>query len=259
MNESSAIAAPVMTFYSRSFYKDVAMNRKGLGFLYLFLLFWLCWTLICVRNYTIVDGVFRSKEGVALINQIPGMSWTNGKLSIDKDSPYSISQEGQPFIVFDTSGKMKSLSDAAPAHFLLTQDGCIFEDKAEGEEKSLHWKQFMTADYNVGSGMIKDFLSKLPFWLAVGQWFLGIFFWVGHMLAALILGAIGLIMDRKNLGYATAVRLSSFAMTPCIILSTIRDLIPVHIPFWTRNCASTTILVLFLYFAYSSVNQEANE
>jgi hypothetical protein len=255
MKEFSPVAAPVMTFYSRPFYKDLALNGKGMGFIYLFLLLLICQTAVCIRTYYTVDTGCRDPECAAFVEQIPNMSWTDAKLSIDKPCPYTITGKGSPLIVFDTSGKMKSLSDAGPAQMLITADGFIAK-KAEGTEESVPWKQFITKDIKFGPGMIKEFLSKMPLYITVFLWCLGIFVWIGHMFVAFMLGLAGLIMDRSKLGYGTAVRLSSFAMTPVIIISTLLQLTQVNAGMiWPL--LSILVSIGFLYLAYSGVNQEA--
>jgi hypothetical protein len=253
MKEFSAYMAPVMTFYSRPFYKDLALNGKGLGFLYLFLLLLICWTPVCTKLYYSMESGCHNQEAVAFINQIPEMTWTGSKLSIDKSCPYFVSVDGKPLIAYDTTGKMKALSDANPAQILLTEENFVAR-KEQGTEETVPYKQFVT-DFKVGPTAIKDFLSKLPLWLSVAAWCCGVFVWVGHLIVALLLGAIGLLMDKRKLGYGTAVRLAAFAMTPAIILSTVIALTKLTIPGW--NLLSLVVSAGFLYLAYSSVNQEA--
>ena len=148
MNETSVFAAPLLAFFSRPFYKHIALKGKGLGFGYLFLLVLVSWSLNAAHIAFAVDTFCKSDGCTTFINQIPQMNWKDSKLSIDKPTPYAITMTGQaisprnpPLAYFDTSGKMKTLADADPAPMLLTADG-FFARKDTGEQHS-NWKELL--------------------------------------------------------------------------------------------------------------------
>lgn len=261
MKEHTAAQAPVMAFYSRPFYRDLAFNGKGVGFLYLFLLLLVCWSCLCARNFWEIQTGVHSKETTALVDQLPNMHYSQEKMSIDKPTPYAITIKNTPQVYFDMTGKMKSLSDAAPADILITDTFMIVrKDPKGGTEETIPWKAvadaFKVSEFKFGPGMVKEFLYKLPLFFGVVSWVLGIFVWIGHMIVALFLGVFGLIMDRKKLGYLTAVRMGSFAMTPSVILSTLKDLVPLHIDGWIWSLIALVMSIGFLYLGYSAVNED---
>lgn len=242
-----------MTFFSGPFYRDLARNGKGLGFVYMLLLLFVCWAIISVRIFFLLQGSISGKESEFYVDQLPTMTLAGGKLSIDKASPCFIKdKDGKVIAAFDTSGKTTTLDAAGGAKILVTEDSFITE-KESGAQETVPLKSFQT-DFKFGPTDIKGFIDKIPLYLSVFVWLWGFFVWLGHLISALLYGVVGLIMDKSKLGYATAVRVGSFAMTPVILISTIKDIAVLNVPFWPLICMVITLA--YMYFAYTAINQE---
>ncbi len=257
MNETSVFAAPVLAFFSRPFYKHIALKGKGLGFGYLFLLVLASWTLNSAHIYLAADAFCKSDGCTTFINQIPQMTWKDSKLSIDKPMPYAITLTGQPISTrnpplayFDTTGKMKTLADADPAPMLLTEDG--FSARKDTGDQHANWKE-LVQNAKFGPDDARTILKNVPGAVAGLMWALGIFVFLTHLIQACIYGAFGMLMDRNKLGYGTAVRLAAFAMTPAIVLSTIKDLTFLPINYIIVSLVSMVLTMGYLYFAFTSV------
>lgn len=251
MKEFSPLQAPFFTFFSKPFYRDLLLNGKGIGFVYLFLLLLFCWTLQTIKVFTLVQTGVNDKIVAEFVNQVPAMNVQNGKLSIDKPSPYLLGKDpdtGKPLIVFDTTGKITDLSQTDGAPILLTQDSFMVKEK-DGSQKSVPWSQMKT-DFSVSSTSINEILGKLPLWVAAGAWAVGIFVWVAHILQALLFGAFAMLMDSRKLGYQSMVRLASFAMTPSIVLSLIQFLVGKDVPAF--GLISLAITMGYIYFGNQS-------
>lgn len=256
MKDFSPFQAPVMTFFSAPFYKDLLRNGRGLGFAYLFLLLTLCWTMETVKVFVTLQSAMANKEVTELVNQVPAITLKNDKMSIDKPSPYVIKDisTGTPIILFDMSGKTMDLAHANGAKILVTQDFAIME-KSSGMEETLPWSKFK-ADFNFEKSMLNDILAKVPSVCTGIFWICGFVVWIGHLLLALMYGVAGLIMDSKKLGYAAMVRLAAFAMTPSILISTLLFLTGLDSKISFFGMVSVLITLGFMYFGNQSLKDE---
>ncbi|HEY9713100.1 MAG TPA: DUF1189 family protein, partial [Chroococcales cyanobacterium] len=107
MKKYPAWQAPVLCWFAADFYKDVAVNWRGVAFGYLFLLALVCWSLMGARWYAFFSSAFSAARPV--IEQFPTMKFKDGELSIDKPSPTKIktADGSQVVVVFDTSDGAK--------------------------------------------------------------------------------------------------------------------------------------------------------
>ena len=254
MKEFAAYQAPVFSFFSKPFYSDLLKNGKGMGFIYLFLLLALTWTMLTVKIYFGMSSAFQTAEFNSVISQVPAMTWKGGKLSIDQPSPFLLKDEkGNPIAYFDMTGETKSLDKAQGAKLLIT-DEFMLAEKSGGVEESIPWSKFVT-DFAFNREDLKSGLAKLVPIISGIVWGVGIFVWTGHIIMALLYGLAGLIMDKQKLGYVSMVRLGAFAMTPSIILSTLQGLIGFTIPAY--GIISIVMTIGFMYFGYMSLSSES--
>lgn len=246
----SIFKAPYYSFFSREFFRKTAFEGKGSGILYLFLIVMLSTVVstasACIRFCKVVE----SAEFEGFVRQFPDMAVRNGRLSINKPSPYRINLDGgedekkNRAIVFDTTGKTRTTEDAG---ILVTAEGIL----VEGQKEALPWSR-LSNDFDFKSSDIKNILKSC----AIAFFIIGVIlvpvFWSGHVLQALIYAALGLLMDQKACGYRTAVRLSSVCLTPAIVLSTLFDVVGWKPPLW--GLLTVPVCLGYLFFAYQSVN-----
>lgn len=256
MKDFSPFQGPIFTFFSAPFYKDLLLHGKGMGFAYLFLLLSLIWAMETVKVYTVMQGFAANKDVVKFLEQIPGMSLKDNKFSIDRPSPWALKEpsSGQTIVYFDTSGKTQDLDHADGAKILVTQDYMLMEEKTGGGTKTLPWSD-LKSDFSLESKDVKGVMSTTVTPMVTGVfWFLGIFAWMGHLMLALIYGALALIMDAKKLGYVPMVRLASFAMTPAMIISLLQFMIGFDIPYY--GFLTIPLSLGFIYFGNQSLKDE---
>lgn len=258
MKQFSVLQAPVMAFFSKDFYKDVAKRWKGSGFGALFLLLLILWTATCIKGYFVISQGLENKSVNQLIDQLPTMDLNSGKLSIDKPCPYTVSipaQEGTqsiPLITFDTTGTIKSVDEANGSKALITADEFIV--KKDDEVQTLPWSS-IGSNFHASPKDIKEILKTFGLVFLGVFWLCGLFIFIGHMILALIYGLIGMVMDRNKLGYGTCLRMATLSMTPVMILSTALSISGLQIPFWPW--LTIPICLGYLYFALSCVDNEA--
>jgi len=251
--------APVMAFFSPSFYRDVDLNWKGTGFAYLFLLLAICWVPTFIQFHLSVADYVENKAP-AFTSQIPPIRIIKGEASVDVAQPHKIIDPDSKTVLalIDTTGKTVSL-EGTEAQALLTRTDVIFK-KSDVETRSFSFKNVenFTLDQQRVSG-----------WLTVFRRYVAVVFFpfavIGSLayriVQLLIYAAIGLLFAKwckTNRPYLTLVRLSVMAVTPVIIVSTVIETAGLKIPWPGLLYFMAAMVYLFLGIKAVS-HQEAAE
>ena len=105
MRPYSMVQAPVLAFYSRGFYREVAGHWRGMSFAYLLLLLAVCWL---PSGFQIQSGWTRfvDVQGSRFVDQVPPISITQGAVSVDAKQPYYITDVDSKKVlaIIDTTG-----------------------------------------------------------------------------------------------------------------------------------------------------------
>lgn len=248
--------APVLAFFSRSFYHDVSHNWKGTGFAYLLLLLTICWVPAFVSYQQDVSGYVKN-EAPALIAQIPKIKIIKGQASADVAQPYIISdpETGNPLVILDTTGNTASL-DGTEAFALITKTEVMYrKSKVESRVYSLAQIEEFTVDKQKVGGWVELFRSYsavifFPF-VVIGAF-------VFRIVQALIYAAIGLLFARwvnTTASYESLIRLSVMAVTPAIIVNTVVAAAHIQIPFVGLVYFLSAMAYLFLGVKAASVKE----
>jgi hypothetical protein len=251
MKRYSIFHAFVLSFFSRDLYKDVAHHWRGVGFLYLLLLLTICWVPTCIKVGADFSK-FANDEAPGVLEQVPNITIANGEVSISEPMPYTIKnpKTDETLAIIDTTGQTTVESSNVPV--LLTKTSLMIRRTNRSESRL----------YNL-SGVQQFSLTKewLYSWLGLAKTFLPIIVfpfmllgsYVYRILQALLYAAIGLIFVsvlKAGLTYSALLRLSVIAVTPVLILDTIRSLTGPTIPFWWLICF--LIAMGYLYFGVKS-------
>ena len=247
----------VLSFFSKSLYRDVGKHWRGTGLLYLLVVLALVWIPTIIKGHLEmskwVDG--DSKE---ITKQIPAITITKGRVSTDVTTPYFIKdpKTGSDIAVIDTTGEHETLENT-DAKLLLTKSKVIVS-KNEME----------TQTYDL-SGIQSFYLDrpKVENWLtAVRRWFVPvlyplavIFSFIFRAIQILIYALVGLLFARilhANLDFKTLMRLAAIAITPVLVLDLILEFVPRHIPRW--SLIGIVIALGYLFFAVK-VNAEPED
>jgi len=221
-----------MSFFSRSLYQDVAENWKGICIPYLLSLLALC-TIPGVMKLNSDLSAYLAQTAPAIVRQVPVITVTKGKLSIDKPEPYIIKDEktGAPVIIIDTTGRTNSL-EGSPAVMLIKQTEILVrKDGAEAKRFELDGIEKLVVDrrvlYEWMDAMEESFVFVLyPF--AV------LFSFIYHFLEVLLFAGIGLLVARRlkiPLAYKTLVRLAAISVSPSIILGALLAAADLMVPY----------------------------
>ena len=231
MKRYTIFQAPIMAFFSSSFYRDVGLNWKGIGFAYLLLLLAVCCIIISIPiHFSFVDLV--DNKAPLITPQIPPIKIINGEASVDVVQPYEIinSESGKVFGLIDTTGKVVSM-EGTEARILLTKSNVIYK-KNDGTTTGFDFKMVknFTLDQQKVSNWLKAFRN---YGAACVFLFIVIVNFVLRIVQVLIYAAIGLFFAKwckTSQPYRTLLRLSVMAITPIIIVTTIFEIANITIP-----------------------------
>lgn len=255
---------PVLSFFSKEFYRDVGLRWKGVNFLYLFLVTAICLLPTTIKMY-ITFANFVNNEAPAVVEQVPEITINDGKVSINEPQPYYIKdpENGDILVIVDTTGQITSL-EGTDALCLLT-DNKLVTRKSEFENRTYDLSNVRT--FAVDSERITGWLQIARKFLVVVVYPLALLSsYLFRIVQALIYAAIGLLFAswcKVTLTYATLLRLAVVAMTPCLLAKTIFGIADIRLPCFT-SLIFLVITLAYLFFAVKAnseiipISEEAN-
>lgn len=222
---------PVLAFYSRTLYRDVALRWKGVAFGYLLFLLAICWIPGIVRIHHAL-GFFVDEEAPLIIEQVPEINIIDGQVLVDQPQPYIIRdpETDIALLVIDTTGTITSL-EQTDARGLVTSRHAIFQ-KSAFETRSF---SFESVDrYTLDQQKIYHWLDIAKTWAAPVLYplcTLGSFAY--RMVQVLVYAILGLLLAslcKGKLPFDALLRLSVIAITPAIIIGTLLDAAAITLP-----------------------------
>jgi hypothetical protein len=239
-----------LSFFSKSFYRQIARKWKGFGFSYLLFILCLLWIPEIMRIQSDVADYLK-EEGPKYVNQIPEITIAGGKVSIKEPVPYFINvpEKDIPFAIIDTSGQIASLEKTG-AVILLTDSQLIVKD---GSSKSRVFSLEGT-DVIIDQKMIREwmnsFIRLFPFVLFPLVLLFSLLFHIVQVLMAAWVGSFIAKKFETELSYKTLVRLASVAFTPAIMLQAFHALLDIQFPY--RGPIAFLITIGYLYYGVGS-------
>lgn len=246
-----------MSFFSKSLYRDVARNWRGLCFTYLFSLLALYSIPVAMKVQTEFSD-FLTEEAPKYIKQVPAITISKGKVSIDNPEPYFIRDEktGAAWAIIDTTGKTNSLGNTKTVLLLTKASLIVKRNETETKTFDLSGIDSLFIDRSA----IYNFLDSLEDWIAVLVYpFVVIFSFLSRAVEIFIFALIGLLFARTrkaSLDYRTLVRLASVSLTPVLVCEGIFSLADVRLVYWPLM--SLIISLGYLFFAVK-VNSDSTE
>lgn len=288
----SFFQAPFLAFFSGDLYRDVAENWKGSGVLYIFLLSSAAWVISCIATIAVPMLQASSNQDVrAVLQQLPKIQITGGKLTIDKPAGYEVKETatGSTIIRFATDRKTDEPRDGDPP-FVLTETALIYQlpgsyrtasDDDPPEPKVVKFAEVQnllgpefTMDGASAQSMIAMSCTVVPVLILFIAW---PFIFLGHLFQLLVFGGIGMLVAnamQKDLTFEKSMRLAAIAISPAVIVTVILNLLlmiatlnpetPMYAPvravlsFWGITSVGLTAAYLILIMrALSNSNSEA--
>ncbi len=221
MKQFALWQAPFYSFWSKSFYVDVAKNWRGVAYSYLFLLICFTWVFMAIKKQ--MDLSYYVEHSInPIVQQMPVVTIDKGILSIDCPSPCTLKDSlGLPAVTFDTREKPMGI-DEMPGNFLITKDSVYAKGQPSDQKIDLStMKDHTVIDKKVAKQFLADFCKSvglIVFMIAVPLCF------IFCILQSLLYALMGILITRLNkveLSYPALIRLSVMAMTPVLFIDSI--------------------------------------
>lgn len=279
MTISSFFSAAFHSFYSRSFYQEVARKWLGLGMRYLLLLLVIGWipfiAVLMAKVEQIDTSFYESTEPTAvqdssstvngilhtIITQMPVLTFEKGEVHLQEIQPYIIADPATniPLMVIDTTGKINSLQ-GTKALILLTKRDLYARSNNLGE---IHY----TIEELTGADKIILDKAKARKWVesakTLTKWLLPLIFFpitviisfiysmIGSFCYAMIGMGIAKIL-RAKLTFTDLFRLAVVARTPVIFFEILSLISPPVLLMPYINFIFFALSLGYLFFAVSS-------
>jgi hypothetical protein len=263
MSKYTLFQIPPLSFYSTDLYRDMALNKEGIGFGYLFLLLAVCWLVLVFSIGNKVSSYF-DDYSPGFLAQFPEITIFDGQASIRESQPYYMDdpETGMPFAVIDTTGSIKSL-DETEAVMLLTRNDLIVE-KSEMETRSFNLSEMedMVIDRELLTTWIEATKSYLPVVMYPFALAGSYFYRIVQVLVYALIGLLFASICKTELEYSQLLRLSVVAVTPSIIINTLFWVTGINLPMAGLMFFVLTMVYLFLGIkatAEADPDQEAVE
>ncbi len=255
MKQYSILHPLYMSFFSKSLYRDVAANWRGLCLTYLLIVLTL--TLIpdmVSLHERVVD--FLADQVPQVVNQVPTITISEGTASVNVPVPYIIDAPWSklPFAVIDTSAGAVPPADLK-ATIMLTRTKLT----VKGDTSEVHSFDFSRIHHAV---IDKDLINlwleafKDDFIFAVYPFAL-FFAFLYYFIQALLCSSIGIFFAKMfniDLKSRALIRLSVVAFTPPLVLQTVHTLLDIEFPY--SGVITFVLATCYLYFAVSSCSEK---
>ena len=239
-----------LSFYSKSLYRDVAKNWRGMVFLYLLLLLAVSWIPTAVEAHWRFDH-YAEKNLLPLVEQIPMITVKDGEVSTVVETPYFVldPETKREIAVIDLTGEYTSPEDI-DAQILLTRNRLFMKYTNRPETRMYDLSGIK--EFTLTQEIIRDWIELDRDWLAIVLYFFVLLFsYAYRTLQALLYGAIGLLfakLARTRLSYSSSVRLAIIAVTPVIVIDSVREVLNmlfISTPWWI---GAFVIAMVYLFF-----------
>lgn len=243
----SGVQAAYMSFFSKNIYRSVVSEWKGLAYLYLFTLIVSILVVVGVTLHFKLQAV-ATTFAAPMVNELPIMNLSQGKLKIDKPSPYQIKDKttGAPIVTFDTDDNIAEVP--GETGILVTSSKLIIKSQSREEVRDLSQLPDMELTPDMINSGIKTFFT---YFVPVSCGFLLLFFSFLCAIQSLVYGAIGLgfaKITHTKISYGESVRIAVMAMTPIIMIHGALTLASVSMNGLIWNIVAMLVTIGYLYF-----------
>lgn len=253
MRRYSVFHPLILSFFSRSLYRDVGKNWRGTGLLYLFFVLALLWIPTMIKGYVGLAR-FTDTDAREISRQIPPITIRNGHASTTVPMPHyiTIPRTGETLALIDTRDNTNASNTSVP--LVLTETKLVMN---KGGSETRVYDLSGVQNFFVDQTRVEGWLDLLRRWFFPVLYPLALLFsFVFRGIQILIYALIGLLFARMlnaNLDYKALMRLAAISITPVLALNLLFEFVPVYIPGWLLF--GIVIELAYLFFAVK-VNAE---
>lgn len=249
------LSIPFFAFFSKRAYHEVARKWRGGNLAYLFVLLAICCLppAIVIRQQII--GMIETNQA-HLVNQIPDIQITNGRVIVDQSQPYNITRrDGSVAAIIDTTGSMNFIED--PKVMALLMEEALIVRKGSNQFKTYDLSEVRSfhLDRFIASNWINTVKKTMP------QAAYGIFLLISYVFAvavtivtAIVSRIVAKVMG-GDLGFGAAFRIVPVAATPAMIIMAVS--VWAGIPVSLEILAGVSLIYLLVGIKASSQSTDA--
>lgn len=220
------LLAPILSIFSRSFYRRLLGHTQILGFFYLFYLSLILSTYV-LFNFRLQYLPPTDDFVNWLATEWPETVFTRQGVQIDLQEPLLIRHPDYgPIAYLNPAGEMPSQDELEKAFMVLTRTHVAFRNPARGNvriqkvlpaDNAQNWQDFV-----INRERILWFWTQAKPFLTAGFFvfaFIGIYLW--KILVGLVFSLIGILVNlfrKERLRYLSILNLTFFALTPFALL-----------------------------------------
>ncbi len=257
MRRYSVFHPLILSFFSRSLYRDVGKHWRGTGLLYLLFILALVWIPTMIK-WQITFSTWVDGDSKEITKQIPAIRISKGRVSTDVTTPYFIKdpKTGTDMAIIDTTGEYETLENT-DARFLLTESKLSVRKNAT---------ESRTYDLSGVQSFYVDRLNVESWLVTVRRWFIPIlyplaviFSFILRAIQILVYALVGLLFAgilHVKLSFKALMRLAAISITPVLLLNLLFEFVPARIPWW--SLIGVVIALAYLFFAVK-VNAEPED
>jgi len=260
MESTNFIKAIFASFYSRSFYREVAEKWRARTFLYLLILLAICWVFISITR-TVNFYNMLHEELTVISTQMPVMTVTDGVAKTQQQGTFYIKlpQSGKLLAVVNTDGSFKNF-DKSEATVFISKDAVLIKSNSKIDT----YKYPSMLKGTISPMQIQSHMSAMKYlgipFTAIVLYLLGLFVaYIYRIVQSLVYALIGwlftVILGRK-LDYVQNLNIAMVAITPSIILCTLAYVLNVSFRFdWLAYFVLSMLYLLFGVTSQPSRNE----
>lgn len=243
-----------LSFFSRSFYQQVAKAWRFRSFAYLSIVLALAW-LVVASFQTHYVCKLASQYASVLIPQLPVIHFNKGEAVTPAAEPVFVKwPNGNVFIIVDTKDQIKNFSNLDGT--VLIQSRNYQVKIGHGQVKRYFYdSKTESIGPNEWSKMIHEmknyFLWIVFLSIVVFGTLLSYVFWLLFSLVLSLVGWLVAIIFRRDIAYAGIYSLSLIVITPALFLWAVLDSLRIS----CANCSYVYWIVWLVYFLYAILVQ----
>lgn len=268
--------ALILSFYSSRLYIDVGKRWKGIGMRYLFLVIILFSLPFNIRVILEVNRFFE-EEIVDPIRRIPDLYIRNGKIALDKPTPYFIKNKKEEIVaIIDPTGvtsridnkkypKLTTLITKDKVYYRTPSAQLFFTTTTMPEDRTVYVQSLEKFDNEIfnGTKWIESInLSYLKLLLGVVMassiiFSLFVIHYISYLLLALMGQFVAKLFFHLTLSYKQSLRLMIVSATPQVVLFMICLACNYYLPGF--NYILFILLSTYFCFALLAVRRESHK
>lgn len=249
MRQFSLLKSIPFAFFSKTLYQDVKENWQGHGFAYLLLVVFLCALPAMYKTHIGINQIINSLE--PLTEQIPTITITEGKVSIDKPMPYIIKEptSQKTFVIIDTTQDAATL-EKANSLIVITQNQLVLQNNTVGTKvyDLSEIKNEVISQSEINTWVKRLKYSAFLFFYSL----VFLFYFITSLLLVLFYAGLAKLVVHNKLAYRSTCRLAAVALTPTLVLIALLSIFNVILPY-----KAIVYLVLSLGYLFFAI--EANK